>query len=172
MLQQYLLPYKHNLVPAKRILREKRRPCRGIWYLNVKKLSRRQLWQGAVHILRQPLEGGKGVSQMLTIADEGGRGGSAKSWRLLTKGGRVGKKFDKMGLRGLNNSMTKSVFFSLNILVEGGRANSDDCWRGGVKQMLTSADEGGLKTSEIGWHNMWTAPKLPVIKLGNQLHEI
>ena len=30
---------------------------------------------GAVHILRQPPEGGEGVSQMLTIADEGGRGG-------------------------------------------------------------------------------------------------
>ena len=32
---------------------------------------------------------------------------------------------------------------------------------GGVKQMLTIADEGGrggLKTSEIGWRNMWTAP--------------
>ena len=29
---------------------------------------------GAVHILRQPGEGG-GVWQMLTIADEGGRGG-------------------------------------------------------------------------------------------------
>ena len=27
---------------------------------------------GAVHILRQPPEGGEGVSQMLTIADEGG----------------------------------------------------------------------------------------------------
>ena len=27
---------------------------------------------GAVHILRQPTEGGEGVSQMLTIADEGG----------------------------------------------------------------------------------------------------
>ena len=26
---------------------------------------------GAVHILRQPPEGGEGVSQMLTIADEG-----------------------------------------------------------------------------------------------------
>ena len=30
---------------------------------------------GAVHILRQPPEGGEGVKQMLTIADEGGRGG-------------------------------------------------------------------------------------------------
>ena len=29
---------------------------------------------GAVHILRQPPEGGAGVRQMLTIADEGGRG--------------------------------------------------------------------------------------------------
>ena len=32
---------------------------------------------GAVHILRQPGEGG-GVRQMLTIADEGGRGGQPK----------------------------------------------------------------------------------------------
>ena len=30
-------------------------------------------------------------------------------------------------------------------------------WRG-VNQMLTIADEGGLKTPEIGWHNLWTAP--------------
>ena len=30
---------------------------------------------GAVHILRQPPEGEEGVSQMLTIADEGGRDG-------------------------------------------------------------------------------------------------
>ena len=33
--------------------------------------------------------------------------------------------------------------------------------RGGIGRMLTKADEGGrggLKTSEIGWHNMWTAP--------------
>ena len=30
---------------------------------------------GAVHILRQPPEGGEGVRQMLTIADGGGRGG-------------------------------------------------------------------------------------------------
>ena len=30
---------------------------------------------GAVHILRQPSEGGGGVSQKLTIADKGGRGG-------------------------------------------------------------------------------------------------
>ena len=30
---------------------------------------------GAVHILRQPPEGGEGVRQKLTIADEGGRGG-------------------------------------------------------------------------------------------------
>ena len=30
---------------------------------------------GAVHILRQPGEGGGGVWQMLTIADEGGREG-------------------------------------------------------------------------------------------------
>ena len=33
---------------------------------------------GAVHILRQPPEGGEGVWQMLTIADEGGRGVSRK----------------------------------------------------------------------------------------------
>ena len=30
---------------------------------------------GAVHILCQPLEGGEGVSQKMTIADEGRRGG-------------------------------------------------------------------------------------------------
>ena len=30
---------------------------------------------GAVHILRQPPEGGGGVSQKLTNADKGGRGG-------------------------------------------------------------------------------------------------
>ena len=30
---------------------------------------------GAVHMLRQPPEGGGEVSQKLTIADEGGRGG-------------------------------------------------------------------------------------------------
>ena len=35
--------------------------------------------QGAVHILRQPPEGGEGVWQMLTIADEGGRGGKPKA---------------------------------------------------------------------------------------------
>ena len=33
---------------------------------------------GAVHILCQPLEGGEGVSQKMTIADEGGRGGRPK----------------------------------------------------------------------------------------------
>ena len=31
--------------------------------------------KGAVHILRQPLEGGEGVSQKMMIADEGGRRG-------------------------------------------------------------------------------------------------
>ena len=36
-------------------------------------------WFGAVHILRQPPEGGEGVWQMLTIADEGGRGGKPKA---------------------------------------------------------------------------------------------
>ena len=34
---------------------------------------------GAVHILRQPPEGGEGVWQMLTIADEEGRGGKPKA---------------------------------------------------------------------------------------------
>ena len=34
---------------------------------------------GAVHILRQPPEGGEGVWQMLTIADEGGSGGKPKA---------------------------------------------------------------------------------------------
>ena len=33
---------------------------------------------GAVHILRQPGEGA-GIRQMLTIADEGGRGGQPKA---------------------------------------------------------------------------------------------
>ena len=40
--------------------------------------------QGAVHILRQPPEGGEGVKQMLTIADEGGGGGKPNAdncWR-------------------------------------------------------------------------------------------
>ena len=37
------------------------------------------IWLGAVHILRQPPEGGGGVSQKLTIADEGGRGGKPKA---------------------------------------------------------------------------------------------
>ena len=59
--------------------------------------------------------------------------------------------------------ISKSVF-SLNAVIEGGSAK---CWRrltrggGGVRQLLTIADEGGrggLKTSEIGWRNMWTAP--------------
>ena len=33
---------------------------------------------------------------------------------------------------------------------------------GGVKQMLTIADEevrGDLKTPKFGWRDMWTAPK-------------
>ena len=34
---------------------------------------------GAVHILRQPPEGGEGVWKMLTIADEGWRGGKPKA---------------------------------------------------------------------------------------------
>ena len=34
---------------------------------------------GAVHILLQPPEGGEGVWQMLTIVDEGGRGGKPKA---------------------------------------------------------------------------------------------
>ena len=34
---------------------------------------------GAVHILCQPPEGGEGVWQMRTIADEGGRGGKPKA---------------------------------------------------------------------------------------------
>ena len=35
--------------------------------------SNHRCYLGAVHILRQPPEGGEGVSQMLTIADEGGK---------------------------------------------------------------------------------------------------
>ena len=51
----------------------------SIWNLsssplfNINRYCQRPL--GAVHILRQPPEGGGGVSQKLTIADEGGRGG-------------------------------------------------------------------------------------------------
>ena len=37
----------------------------------------------------------------------------------------------------------KSAYF------KGPNPDADDCWRGG---------EGGLKTTEIGWRNMWTAP--------------
>ena len=40
---------------------------------------------GAVHILRQPPEGGGGVSQKLTIADEG-RGGQKKCQQKEFKG--------------------------------------------------------------------------------------
>ena len=41
----------------------------GCFHLTIAKAK----WTlGAVHILRQPLEGGGGGSQMLTIADEGG----------------------------------------------------------------------------------------------------
>ena len=69
--------------------------------------------------------------------------------------------------------ISKSVF-SLNALVDwglakwwrGGKGGSSKCWRlltkggGGVRQLLTIVDEGGregMKTSKIGWHNMWTA---------------
>ena len=41
--------------------------------------SQMKYMYGAVHILRQPPEGGEGVWQMLTIADEGGRGGKPKA---------------------------------------------------------------------------------------------
>ena len=41
-------------------------------YRNVYRNCQRRL--GAVHILRQPPEGGEGVWQMLTIADKGGWG--------------------------------------------------------------------------------------------------
>ena len=50
------------------------------------------LWPiGAVHILRQPPEGGEGVWQILTIADEGGRGGKPNAdhcWRRGEGGAR------------------------------------------------------------------------------------
>ena len=47
---------------------------------NVKsKADQMNIWYGAVHILRQPPEGGEGVWQMLTIADGGGRGGKPKA---------------------------------------------------------------------------------------------
>ena len=48
---------------------------------------------GAVHILRQPPEGGGGVSQMLTIANKGG----CRTENFSTKGIRVNKKVDKEG---------------------------------------------------------------------------
>ena len=60
---------------------------------------------GAVHILRQPPEGGGGVSQKLTIADKGGRGGKPNAdncWqggygyeRFSTKGFYVIKNVDR-----------------------------------------------------------------------------
>ena len=46
---------------------------------------------GAVHILRQPPEGGGGVSQKLTIADEGG----CKSEKFSIKGFYVNKNVDR-----------------------------------------------------------------------------
>ena len=58
------------------------RPCssgRGFIYDNIYQFLVHSQFMvrilGAVHILRQPLEGGEGVSQKMTIADEGGRGG-------------------------------------------------------------------------------------------------
>ena len=51
------------------------------------------LW--AVHILRQPPKGGEGVSQMLTIADEGGRGGTPNPYK--GEGGIAREKIYKMG---------------------------------------------------------------------------
>ena len=48
---------------------------------------------GAVHILRQPPEGGGGVSQKLTIADKGGCGSEIFS----TKGFYVSKNVDREG---------------------------------------------------------------------------
>ena len=50
---------------------------------------------GAVHILRQPPERGGGVSQKLTIADEGGCGSEQKS----RKGFYVNKTVDREGNR-------------------------------------------------------------------------
>ena len=41
---------------------------------------------GAVHILRQPPEGGEGVRQKLTIADEGG-GGVSQMLTIADEGG-------------------------------------------------------------------------------------
>ena len=54
----------------------------------------------------------------------------------------------------------------------GGQANADEGGEG-VKQSLTIADEGGrggLKTPEIGWRNMWTAPYYVVFFLEIPLH--
>ena len=53
-------------------------------YTEFSKYTNKNLQIGAVHILRQPPEGGEGVWQMLTIADEGGMGGQLKAdhcWR-------------------------------------------------------------------------------------------
>ena len=44
----------------------------------------------AVHILCHPSRGREGVSQMLTLADMGGRGGQGKNDRMTQHGGRGG----------------------------------------------------------------------------------
>ena len=46
-----------------------------LMFMMMKKITNHKYQIGAVHILRQPPEGGEGVSQMLTIADERGREG-------------------------------------------------------------------------------------------------
>ena len=55
--------------------------------------KKERIIRGRSHILRQPPEGGGGVSQMLTIADKGGCG----SEKFSTKGFYVNKKFRKRG---------------------------------------------------------------------------
>ena len=60
-------------------------------------------------------------------------GVSAKGWRRLTRGGGGVKQMLTIADEG----------------GKGGQAIADDCWRG---------EEGGLKTPEIGWRNIWTAP--------------
>ena len=52
---------------------------------------------GAVHILRQPPEGGGGVSQKLTIADEGSMGVS-QMLTIADKGG--SEKISRKGFHG------------------------------------------------------------------------
>ena len=62
---------------------------------------------GAVHILRQPPEGGGGVSQKLTNADEGGRGMS-QMLTIANKGGCRNGNFSTKGSH-VNKNVTKTA---------------------------------------------------------------